>query len=551
MKKLFLFILIIFIYSCANQLPPSGGAVDKEPPEIISFYPTNGLVNFDSEYFEFSFNEYIDKRSFQDAFFISPKIESKFEYDWSGKTVRVYFDKSKLRENTTYTINIGTDLFDLNNRNKMVKSYNLFFSTGNKIDEGKINGKIYFSDDKDAFIFAFKNNSDTLNPSKSKPDYLTQVGNDGTYSLVGLGYGSYKLFAFTDELRDMLYNIGEDKYGVPFKVIEINDTNRIAEEVNLMLSIEDTLKPSVSNITMTDRNHILVEFNEYIDSTKVSNNNFSIIDSTSNAKIPIKYIFRNIKPKTYFLCFNDSLINEREYYLEIENIVDLNGNISKKQELFLTQSTVLDTIKPKVVNIITKYENKTIDFVNPFFYVIFNDGINISDLSEYCKVVSNKNEEINSEVIKIDDSSILIKLKNNLKPKTKLKFKLNTEKIFDAAGNKVDSLFSTDLNTVDDLIFSGVSGKVKFKNSVKKNVTIVSKEHNYKSTLNDKGEFNFSNIIPGKYILWIYEDVDSNDVYTNGNVYPYKMSEKFYVFPDTLNLRARWPIGDIEIEKYH
>ena len=45
--KVFLFFLaLIFLISCANQLPPGGGEVDSIPPEIISSYPENGTTNF-------------------------------------------------------------------------------------------------------------------------------------------------------------------------------------------------------------------------------------------------------------------------------------------------------------------------------------------------------------------------------------------------------------------------------------------------------------------------------------------------------------------------
>ena len=142
----------------------------------------------------------------------------------------------------------------------------------------------------------------------------------------------------------------------------------------------------------------------------------------------------------------------------------------------------------------------------------------------------------------------MINILEKLKPKSKLKFIISTNQIYDAAGNKIDSLFKAEINTVDDLIFTGVSGKVKTKNAVKRKIKIENKQNNYLQTLNDKDEFNFKNVIPGKYLLWLYEDADSNDVYTNGKVFPFKKSEKFYVFPDTLNLRARWPVGDIEID---
>ena len=104
---------------CANQLPPGGGEVDTIPPQIIEVYPVNGTVNYHEDYFEISFSEYVDKRSVQDAIFISPVLQKPLKYDWSGKTLTVYFNDT-LKVNTTYTVSIGTDVKDLNNGNNMV-----------------------------------------------------------------------------------------------------------------------------------------------------------------------------------------------------------------------------------------------------------------------------------------------------------------------------------------------------------------------------------------------------------------------------------------------
>ncbi len=548
MKKLISIILLLIIYACANQLPPSGGPVDREPPEIVKIYPEDGTLNFNDEYFEFTFSEYVDKRSFMDAFFISPKIDSKLNYDWSGKSVRIYFDKNKLLKNTTYSINIGTDLFDLNNRNRAVKSYNVSFSTGDKLDEGRISGKIYFNNDKDVFIFAYKDRGDTINPTKSKPDYLTMINKDGYYGLSGLGYGNYKIFAFTDEMRDLLYNIGEDKYGVPFTDVNLDENKTNFSGVNMILSKEDTLNPSISSITMTDKNHILVEFSEYIDSTNIKANNFYIMDSTKKIVLPVKYLFKNTRPKTYFICFNDSLNTLNEYYLIGEGFKDLSGNISLKQELPINVSSLPDTTKPKLISIITKYENKTIDLEDPYFIVNFNDGINLDEITLNSKAYLNVKDELKLDFKKIDDATLKVEIKSKLKPSSKINYSYKVNNVLDAAGNKLDTLYKVDLNTVDDLIFSGVSGKVKSSKNSKKIIKLENTNNKYEQELKEKNEFNFTNVMPGKYILWIYEDKDSNNVYSPGKVIPYIKSEKFYVYPDTLNLRARWPVGDVEID---
>ena len=66
--------LPILFFRCANQMSPGGGEVDKIPPEIIEVYPEVGTTNFSDNYFEITFSEYVDKRSVQDAIFISPAI---------------------------------------------------------------------------------------------------------------------------------------------------------------------------------------------------------------------------------------------------------------------------------------------------------------------------------------------------------------------------------------------------------------------------------------------------------------------------------------------
>ena len=77
----------IFLLRCANQLPPSGGDVDKIPPRIIEVYPPDGTINYSENFFELDFSEYVDKRSVRDAIFISPFFnlltDFKYGYDYN------------------------------------------------------------------------------------------------------------------------------------------------------------------------------------------------------------------------------------------------------------------------------------------------------------------------------------------------------------------------------------------------------------------------------------------------------------------------------------
>ncbi len=202
--KYILFLLSgLFLSDCANQLPPGGGEVDKIPPEIVEVYPANGTTSFHDDYFEIGFSEYVDKRSVQDAIFISPAFEGQLKFDWSGKYLTVYFPEA-LRDSTTYVLTVGTDLVDYNNKNRMKKAYILTFSTGDKIDTRVVTGKVYDAKPEGILIFAYKLKGEQNLLSK-KPDYISQTGNDGSYLLGGLAAASYRIFAVKDEFRDMIF----------------------------------------------------------------------------------------------------------------------------------------------------------------------------------------------------------------------------------------------------------------------------------------------------------------------------------------------------------
>ena len=179
--QIVLIIILSLLFSkCANQLPPGGGAIDRIGPKIINIVPAEGTINYKENYFEITFSKYVDNRSAQSAIFVSPATPKGFIYDWSGKTLSVSF-KDSLKPNTTYTVTIGSSVEDLTNKNKMTEPVSFAFSTGNKIDHGKISGKIYDINPEGVMIFAYRYSGKEINPEKQKPDYISQVGKNGKY----------------------------------------------------------------------------------------------------------------------------------------------------------------------------------------------------------------------------------------------------------------------------------------------------------------------------------------------------------------------------------
>ena len=238
MKQYFIFHIVIFyvtallLAGCANQQPPGGGPLDRTTPLIISTYPdSSSMVNFNGNKIRLEFDRYMNERSVEETIFISPFIGS-LEFNWSGKELEIATSE-KLRLNTTYVINIGTDAEDLH-KNRMAQAVTLAFSTGKEIDRGAIEGRVFPRNNSDAIsgimIFAYqldKLNPDTLNPVIAKPDFITQTGKNGDFFLHHIPFGSYRIFAIRDEYRNLVYDREIDEYGVQSGIINITPTDSI------------------------------------------------------------------------------------------------------------------------------------------------------------------------------------------------------------------------------------------------------------------------------------------------------------------------------------
>lgn len=549
-KKIIILISILFLAGCANQLPPGGGEVDRTPPEIVEIFPQDQTVNYADNSFKIKFSEYVNKRSVQESVFISPNIEGEIEYDWSGTSVEIVLPDSLL-ENTTYTITIGTDVEDINNSNKMESAYTFAFSTGDKIDKGKITGNVIDESAAGIMIYSYKITNDTLNPEKMKPDYISQTGENGSFRLSGLSDGIYRVFALRDEYKDFVYNPTQDAFGVPYADVKLDTTNPLAAGMNFYMQIADTTAPRVNNVTMTDKHHMLIEFSEAVDSTKIASENFYIYDSLNNEKIDVTYFYKGKTKKNNFLiAFSDTVKTEESVYLVAQNIYDLKNNLTLKERTPVAVNDKPDTTRPANSGFVTQYSNSEIDFINGWIKLNYDDGFDIAIVENAVTVSDNNKQHVKYQVQKIDDASFKL-IFDKLKPFSDYSVQVDQNYFADVAGNKIDSTFTYNFSTINDLEFSGVSGTVVKPEQPPGNIIVLIENLADKSITQrqsiEENTFNFQRVVPGEYFLWAYIDINDNKIYDKGNIYPFEPSERFIFYSDTLNLRPRWPVGDIEL----
>jgi hypothetical protein len=220
-----LFYIFISFAGCANQQPPSGGEDDKVPPRIKYLYPAPNSTNFTGNEITIEFDEYVDRRSFTDAFFVSPKPKGDLDFSWSGKEVTVKFEKG-LEKDKTYLFVIGKIFKDVRN-NSVSEPIQFAISTGSVIDKGKVSGKVFGLSFDKMFVFAYRFKDgveNNIDPTKDYPDFVMPVSNDGNYKFENLLNGKYRFFTVFDNDRNSLYDKEFEYISVAGKDVEVKDT---------------------------------------------------------------------------------------------------------------------------------------------------------------------------------------------------------------------------------------------------------------------------------------------------------------------------------------
>ena len=190
------FVLIsMYITGCANIIPPGGGPRDSLPPKLMVALPKDSATNVRTKNFLLSFDEYVTLQGLQENLIVSPTVTNTPIIDYKLKNLTIKF-KDSLEENTTYTLDFGKALVDVNESN-IARGFRFIFSTGNSIDNGNYNGhvKIAASGKVDStLIVVLHNNLNDTSIYKNTPRYYTRVDGKGNFSFKNLAPGRYAAY---------------------------------------------------------------------------------------------------------------------------------------------------------------------------------------------------------------------------------------------------------------------------------------------------------------------------------------------------------------------
>ena len=305
----------------------------------------------------FIFSTPLDRASFQSAFSITPYVNGRIEYDWSGYDEVTVILPELLRENTTYSVSLSRDLKNRRG-NQLESSYHLIFSTGPVVDTAELAGVVFPSFNsreapnmKDVFIFSYditSRGTDTLNFQTTPPDYITQPDDRGAYRFMALKQANrYRVFALRDQFRNKLYDHGTDAFAMPTRDVVLD--SMVTSGFYLRLAdLPDTVRPMLQDAEVLDSLHIRVRFSEGIDTQSMSPRYFTV--RSSRGEVPVAGVFiaePEDRGNQVTLTLGAPLAPLTDYTVagSLDSMADLTGN-RLVDSFAVTQFSTLETIRP-------------------------------------------------------------------------------------------------------------------------------------------------------------------------------------------------------------
>lgn len=289
LKRYSLFFIIIFLipkilvlYSCANIIPPGGGPRDSLPPVLVKAVPADSSLHFNANKITLTFNEYVqlDPQLLQSIITSPNPVQQPFaQGHLQTVTVRL---KDSLQPNTTYSINFGNAIKDVNENNPYT-NFTYVFSTGNSIASGEINGNVQLAEtgaaDSTLIVILHKDLNDSA-IKKERPYYYTRLDSGGNFSFRYLAYGKYNMFVLPNDYTK--------KY---------DDSTKMFAFLNEPVTIDSTASQPLT----------LYAYNEYKPGKE--NNNAVMPVNNSNKKKPVDTT-KNITFTTNLQKTQQDLLND-------------------------------------------------------------------------------------------------------------------------------------------------------------------------------------------------------------------------------------------------
>ncbi len=510
---------VLLVTACASIQQPQGGPRDTQPPKVLNELPKNLTKNFNSKKIAITFDEFFKLNNEFTEIALSPAQEIPPTFKIKQKTLEITF-KDSLEKNTTYTINFGKAIQDVN-ENIELKNYSYVFSTGNKIDSLQMGGKavnyLDGKEEKEITVFIIPVSRDSVF-GKKRASYFTTTDSAGNFSLKNIKEDIYRIYALKEEGGgDRIYNQPGEQIGFLANPIKLNkDTAGI--KLKIFKQIPDNFRTEDFKIQQDGK--IVMVFNKGIKKPSLR---------FLNASPDRPFIAFSTKADTLNMWLRDFSFDSLKVEINDNNkpidTVKLQRNKTDKYVRNLTYTDNLSGNKIRPATRFTVKFNFPIEGIDKNKVTLLEDSTVLSNFTINKKDNGRDFEILYPYKIKklytltFNDKAVEDIYGTTNKP-LKTKFTLDEIENYGNLNLKIVKTDSTQHYIVQLITETGTVIK---QDIIKSNKTLI---YNY---LNNN-----------KYRIKVIEDLNKNGEYDSGNLSRKEQPEKSWFFEKDIIIRPNW-----------
>jgi hypothetical protein len=524
LRQFFLLImLILLIWGCANVQRPMGGPKDVTPPRLLKATPGNMTRNFNAKFIKLDFDEYFKLSNQYSEITMSPAQDKQPEYKIKSKSLVVVI-KDTLQKNTTYVINFGKAIQDVNEGN-ILKNFTYVFSTGSHIDSLSVSGSVTNSltqkKEKDVTVMLFPVAKDSLLFGKKKPTIYTSTDTAGNFSINNLHDGDYRIYALKENSPNKIYDNDDELIAFQKQAVKLYaDTSGI----QLTLFKQEPTKFHVKERKFDVDGKIFFVFNKRLTDPSVKviyppNFDDQKIVEISPTKDSVSMYMRNMD----FDSIRVAILDKNK---PIDSISLQKGRKESFQKNFAFHLNISNTNKLKPTSSLIITSSAPITSFDPSQVTLFEDSVAVSNLN----------------IIK--DTSSLKKyiIRYHWKEDSRYILSLDAGTFTYVTGDKSKKFVKPFL--VDKIEnYSTLTLKVTVPDTSKAYIVEVFQDAEHvlqRDEITKNTSLIYKNFLTGKYSFRVIYDENRNGKWDSGNVKERRYPENIWVDPIQITLRPNW-----------
>ena len=520
--------VLVALAGCATPAAPTGGPVDSTPPSLVSAIPADQSTLVTDSTVTLVFSERLDGASAA-AVSVTPTSATPPEVRVDGREIRISLPT--LRDSTTYVVTLGTALKD--NHGVALRSPITFaFATGDTIDRATISGRVRDPSTGAgvrATVWAYALADSASAPAvDTPPDYRTETGADGAFTLSYLRRAPYVVVAVQDRNRNDRIDAGERIAVSPRAVLRADTT--ASEPEPFWIAATDTIPPRAQRVrTLSDR-RLAVRFDESVRLFASDASGWIVADSASGRPVEVRVYQPADAPQEVYVEAGTALppVPHRVTYTPggpPALLTDSSGVAAEQFALTFTPPTRADTVTARFLGFAPSTQDSVVTLApgqRP--RARFSSPQSDDAIAQRVRLVADGSPPTNP-LIDADGTTVV--------PTADLptQFALEVE--------MPDSTYRQRFAVAGARETGGIVGQVDGAGPIRVEVRPQSGDP-IMVTADAQGAFAVNGLLPGPYTLRIWRDLDEDGAWTSGTLSPYTAPEPLRLLLDPIQVRARW-----------